>query len=154
VVVVDAGTTDEGVDTMVVVVELDGGAVVDVVGETLECTVVGVTFVVGTVDGVVAALVVGVVDPVDGVQLDGGTPEPVWPGMSTVPAQPKLEKVAARVTVPPSAKVSTVFTWRMSPLPSMETWAVLAVKPCPFSRASAAVMVWDSALVVPAESAN
>lgn len=44
------------------------------------------------------------------VQLTGGTPEPVWPGMSTVPAHPKLENVAASVTFPPSPKSSVAFT--------------------------------------------
>jgi hypothetical protein len=57
----------------------------------------------------------------------GGTPEPDCPGISTVPAQPKLENVATKVTVPPSANVSTDLTCRMKPAPSIETAAVFAV---------------------------
>ena len=58
----------------------------------------------------------GAVVVVDGtglVQSAGGGGAVGWPGIVTVPAQPKLEKVDASVTVPPSAKLATEVTWRM-----------------------------------------
>ena len=74
--------------TDVVVVGLAGGAVVD--------------------DVVPGAVVVVGATPVSGlVQLAGGVAAPCWPGISTVPAQPKLEKVVASTRVPPSANVAT-----------------------------------------------
>ena len=88
------------------------------------------------------------------VQLTGGTPEPVCPGISTVPAQPKFEKVASSVEVPPSAKVSTDLTWRMNPAASIDIAAVLPVYPCPLRTVSAAVIVWASAAETPGAPAS
>ncbi len=47
--------------------------------------------------------------------------------MRIVPAHPKFEKVASKVTEPPSEKVSVALTWRMNPAPSIDTMAVLVV---------------------------
>jgi hypothetical protein len=89
--VVDGGD-DVVVDGGVTVDEVAGGVVVDG-GEV-------VVDPVGAVDVVVVADVglSGEVHPV------GGAVEPVWPGMSTVPAQPKFEKSASLVMAVPSAK--------------------------------------------------
>ena len=101
----------------------------DVVDAPCESTVVGV---VSGIEGVA----VEVVDDGDGLgpsgeaQPVGGTPDPVWPGMSTVPAHPKSEKVACKVTEPPSLKVSVDLTCRMYPALSIEMSAVSAVYPC------------------------
>jgi len=123
VVVVEAGT-DEVVGSSVAVV--GAPIVVDVVDAPCESTVVGV--VSGIEDGVVEVVADGDgLGPSGEVQPVGGTPDPVWPGMSTVPAHPKSEKVACKVTEPPSLKVSVDLTCRMYPAPSMETSAVLAV---------------------------
>lgn len=93
---------------------------VEVVGEPVELgvvprvgatpTVVGVgatveLVVVVELEVVVVALLVGVVveDGVSGeTQFAGGSVGPTWPGMRTVPAQPKLLKSALTVTEPPS----------------------------------------------------
>lgn len=98
----------------------------------LDVVVVDPTVVVPVEPGIVVggAVVVDVVEDfgLSGeVQPDGGTPLPVWPGIRMVPAHPKFEKVASKVTEPPSAKVSIALTWQMKPAPSMETMAVLAV---------------------------
>ena len=100
------------------------GTSVDVGVAPLGTVVEGPTVVVAVADGVVvgAVLMLGaaVVDVVvddfglsGEVQPAGGTPAPVCPGMRIVPAQPKFEKLASRVTVPPSAKVSVDLTWRI-----------------------------------------
>jgi len=80
--VVDGGVTVEEVDGGVV----DGGEVV-------------VDPVTGAVD-----VVVGDVGLSGEVHPSGGAVEPVWPGMRTVPAQPKFENSASLVMVVPSAK--------------------------------------------------
>jgi hypothetical protein len=114
------------------------GASVDVVDAPLETVVDEPTTVVAVEAGVVvgAALTLGaaavevVVDEsgLSGeVQPVGGTPAPVCPGMRIVPAQPKFEKLASNVTVPPSEKVSVDLTWRMKPAVSIETTALLEV---------------------------
>ena len=101
-----------------IVVGLAGGAVVVDAGVVLLAVVDGATDVVvvvlaggAVVDDVVPDVVVVVVvgaTPVSGlVQLAGGVAAPCWPGISTVPAQPKLEKVVASTRVPPSANVAT-----------------------------------------------
>ena len=149
-VVEEAGTDEVGGSSVVVV---GGPMVVDVVDAPCESTVVGV---VSGIEGVA----VEVVDDGDGLgpsgeaQPVGGTPDPVWPGMSTVPAHPKSEKVACKVTEPPSLKVSVDLTCRMYPALSIEMSAVSAVYPCALRSVSAAEMVWDSALVVPAAVAS
>lgn len=113
---------------------LDGVTVVDVVDEMAEPTVV----VVARIDadgfgvdgfgvdgfGVVLGEAVG---PSGEVQSVGGTPDPVCPGIRTVPAQPKLEKVASRVTELPSVKPSVDLTWRINPALSIDTMAVFEV---------------------------
>jgi len=125
---------------------------VDVVDVSRGRRVAGVVFwiAVGLV-GVVAWEGLG---PSGEVQPVGGTPDPVWPGISTVPAQPKSVKAACRVTEAPSLKLSVDLTCRMYPAPSIETSAVFEVKPWAWRRVSAAEIVWDSALVVPAALAS
>jgi hypothetical protein len=83
---------------------------------------VGATVVLAVVVGlevvVVVALVVDVVveDGVSGeMQFAGGVVGPTWPGMRTVPAQPKLLKSAFTVTEPPSANWYVVIDWMMNP---------------------------------------
>ena len=114
------------------------GASVDVVDAPLEMVVDEPTTVVAVEAGVVvgAVLTLGaaagevVVDELGlsgEVQPVGGTPAPVCPGMRMVPAQPKFEKVASNVTVPPSEKVSVDLTWRMRTAASIATTALLEV---------------------------
>ena len=112
---------------VVVVVDPPPGIVVDELTTVVAVeagSVVGATLRPGAVVDVV---VVDGCGPSGDVQPVGGTPEPVWPGMRIVPAQPKFEKVASNVTVPPSEKVSVDFTWRMKPAASMDTTALLVV---------------------------
>jgi hypothetical protein len=112
------GTVD--VVVVVVVVVEEPAVEVEAVGEPVELgvvprvgatlTVVGVgatveLVVVVELEVVVVALLVGVVveDGVSGeTQFAGGSVGPTWPGMRTVPAQPKLLKSALTVTEPPS----------------------------------------------------
>ena len=93
---------------------------VEVVGEPVELGIVvgvgampivvgvGATVVlvvVAVLEVVVVALLVDVVveDGLSGeTQLAGGVVGPAWPGMRTVPAQPKLLKSALTMTEPPS----------------------------------------------------
>ena len=108
----------------VVVVELVGGTVVVVVDGVVDVVVDVVIW--GPLEIVVAVLevavldVVGVVDveagaaPVSGLTHPaGGVAEPCWPGMRTVPAQPKSEKVASPPDVEPSANLAVETVWRM-----------------------------------------
>lgn len=106
VVVVEVAGERVGAGPDESVVEEDGAAELETVSGTT-------TLVVDVV------AVAGV--PVGGVQPTGGTPEPVWPGMRMVPAHPKSENVASRVTVPPSPNTSVDRTCRMKPEPSIET---------------------------------
>jgi hypothetical protein len=103
-VVVTPGSTVVVVDCMslvVDVVELGGSVtVVDVGGTVVEGTEVDG----GTVEEVV---VVGAT-PVSGdTHPAGGALAPVCPGISTVPAQPKSEKVDSLLVVEPSEKCAT-----------------------------------------------
>jgi hypothetical protein len=126
VVVVVVDVVELAVGDVIVVVEdpSTGGVVVTEAG-----TVVGtkpLAFGAGGADELV------VVDFVElglsgEIQPTGGTPEPVCPGIRTVPAQPKFEKVASSVEVPPSANVSTDLTCRMKPAASIDIAAVLPV---------------------------
>lgn len=97
------------------------GTSVDVVDAPLAVVVDGLAMVVavdaGIVVGATLMLGAGAVEVVveefglsGEVQPAGGTPAPVWPGMRIVPAQPKFEKLANSVTVPPSEKVSVDLT--------------------------------------------
>ena len=84
---------------LVEVVELPGGGVVvadgvDVVDEPLSGAVVAGT---GTV---VVVVVSGETHPL------GGVVAPCWPGMRTVPAQPKFEKVVSPVWDDPSENIA------------------------------------------------
>jgi hypothetical protein len=86
----------------VVVAPLGAGVVVGTVptgpGTTASCgdDVVVVGAVVVEVDEVATF------PPVSGLAHAEGAVEPVWPGMRTVPAQPKLLKSAWTLTEPPS----------------------------------------------------
>jgi hypothetical protein len=138
---------------VVVVVKLPVLVVVVEVGVVDE-VVVGVTPGRTPVVGVGAtAVVVGVVvgaTPVSGeAQSVGAVDVPPWPGMSRVPAQPKSENVASRVTVPPSEKETVEEDSRMKPEASIETRSRMVVNPCAVRRATALVMV--SWLVAAAE---
>lgn len=101
-------------------VAVDVVKVVEVVGGTPEPIVVPVAF---RVDADAFGVVVFGEDvgPSGDVQPVGGVSDPVCPGMRTVPAHPKLEKVACRVTELPSVNVSVDLTWRMYPALSMDT---------------------------------
>ncbi len=57
----------------------------------------------------------------------GTTPDPLCPGIKIVPAQPKFENCACRVTEPPSLKSSVEVTWRMNPALSTDTIALFDV---------------------------
>ena len=128
-VVVDwpADTVD---DVVLVVGEgaADGREVVDVGPGWLEVEVDGPeTGAVSDPGPAVVDVVLVAAVPVGGVQPTGGTPEPVCPGMRIVPAHPKSEKVASRVTVPPSVNASVERTWRMKPDPSTDTTTLFDV---------------------------
>jgi hypothetical protein len=100
------------VEVVVVVVGRFAGAVVD------DVDVVDVDVDDG---GVVVVVVVGAT-PVSGeTQPAGGASEPDWPGISTVPAQPKSEKVDSLCVVDPSVKRAVELVLRMKPEASMET---------------------------------
>jgi hypothetical protein len=120
VVVVSLGcVVVEVADTDVVVAVVGGGAVAVPVDCVPEDCVAGASVVV------VVVVVVGAA-PVSGeVQPDGGALGPCWPGMSTVPAQPKFDRVTSRTTVPPSEKRATDLTSRMKPELSMDTSSVV-----------------------------
>ena len=94
------------------VVELGGSVTVVVVagGNVVDGTVDG-----GIVDGgAVDVVVVVVATPVSGdTHPAGGAVGPVCPGMSTVPAHPKSEKVDSLVVVEPSEKCATERVWRI-----------------------------------------
>jgi hypothetical protein len=107
---------DEVVVVVVVVVVDRGGVVTNGVAGGI---------VVGAVDGVVTGVVVGMVGgEVSGAtvvvvvlsgdtQPGGGDVAPCCPGMRTVPAQPKSEKVVSPVWLAPSAKFAVETVWRM-----------------------------------------
>jgi hypothetical protein len=111
VVLVDEGIVVVEVEEPVVALVL--GAVVEVDVEIFDLTgvvVVGLSVVVGGLEGVFFC---DEFDESGEVQSVGGEPDPVWPGINTVPAQPKFENVASRVTEPPSLKASVDLTSRM-----------------------------------------
>jgi len=111
VVVVDDAVVDVVVVAPDVVVEVDGDTVDDVVVAPFVVVVVAAT-------------------PVSGeTQPAGGAVAPVCPGMSTVPAHPKSEKVSSLESVDPSAKWATECVWRMNPDASMEIRSVVPVYP-------------------------
>ncbi len=83
------------------------GTLVETAGSVVETSAPDVE-----VDDTGGAVVV-VVDGTGLVQSAGGGVAAGSPGIVTVPAQPKFEKVEASVTVPPSAKLATEVTWRM-----------------------------------------
>jgi hypothetical protein len=115
VVVLVEVVTPDGVDELVVVEGGDGvtgGMVVGVCG-------------FGAVVVVAVGAVVGVVPVSAETQPEGGVETPPWPGIRTVPAQPKFEKWASSVTVPPSLKVTVDADSRMNPDASMETRSLI-----------------------------
>jgi hypothetical protein len=84
-----------------------------------------VVVVVELVDEVV---VVGGATPVSGdTQPAGGAVGPLCPGISTVPAQPKSEKVVWLVLLDPSEKWAVERVWRMNPEASTEISSVVPV---------------------------
>ena len=136
---------DGGADVVVVVEDVevvddvveDGVDVVDVVEDGVD-----VVDVVDDVDGVAGAT------PVSGeTHPAGGAVAPDWPGISTVPAHPKSEKVASLELDDPSAKWAVDWVWRMNPDASMETSTVEPVYPWAASTASEAVIACDSSEV-------
>jgi hypothetical protein len=118
--------------------------VVAVVGATV------VLVVVGELEVVVVALLVDVVveDGVSGeTQFAGGVVGPTWPGMRTVPAQPKLLKSAFTVTEPPSENWYVVIDWMMNPCASTATSVPVPESPSLWSFATAPRMVASSSAV-------
>jgi hypothetical protein len=113
----------------VVVVLAGNVVVVVVVGAVVVVVSTGALFGPGTLEVVVVEVVVVVgAAPVSGLtQPVAGAVEPVWPGMSTLPAHPKSEKVAVSTDVPPSAKRVVETAWRMNPPASMPTTTVVPV---------------------------
>ena len=127
---------------------VDGGADVVVVVEDVVDVVEDVEDGVDVVDVAEDVDVVVGATPVSGeTHPAGGAVAPDWPGISTVPAHPKSEKVASLELVDPSAKWATEFVWRMKPETSMETSTVDPVYPWAASKASDAVMACDSSEV-------
>jgi hypothetical protein len=133
---------------VVVVVDDVFGSVEVVFGDVLgEGAVVGV-------EGTDVVVVVGAT-PVSGVaQSTGAVEVPVWLGIKTVPAQPKFEKWASRVTEPPSVKLTVEIDSRMNPEASIETSARKVVEPSPVKTPIALVMVLASSGVTPGEVAK
>jgi hypothetical protein len=126
VVVVDRFVVD--VDGVVVVVGPDGvDELVVVEGETgmAGVMVVGVVGFGSVVVVVVVVDVVGAVPVSAETQPEGGVERLPWPGIRTVPAHPKFEKCASRVTVPPSANVTVDADSRMNPDASIETRSLM-----------------------------
>jgi hypothetical protein len=128
--------------------------VVDPLGVT---TVVGVPVVLDVdveevvVEVLVAPDVVDVVvcaTPVSGdVQFAGGLDVPVAPGISKVPAHPKLENCPSRVTLPPSENETVDDDSRMKPDASMEIRSRMPVYPWAVNTPRAALMALASSLV-------
>jgi hypothetical protein len=119
-------------DVVVVVVGVLGGAV----EVEVEVDVVDVDVVV--VDGGEGVVVV-VATPVSGeTQPAGGASEPACPGINTVPAQPKSEKVDSLCVVDPSVKRAVESVCRMKPEASMETSTSVPREPCDCRMAFAA----------------
>lgn len=110
-------------DVVVVVDDVDPGVDVLVVVEG-ETGVAG-AIVVGVCSGAVVVVavedVVGAVPVSEETHPEGAVETPPWPGIRTVPAHPKFEKWASRVTVPPSLKVTVDADSRMKPDASIET---------------------------------
>jgi hypothetical protein len=125
VVVVDRFVVD--VDGVVVVVGPDGVDELVVKGETgmAGVMVVGVVGFGSVVVVVVVVDVVGAVPVSAETQPEGGVETLPWPGIRTVPAHPKFEKCASRVTVPLSAKVTVDADSRMNPDASIETRSLM-----------------------------
>jgi len=104
---------------LVVVEEAGGSVTVVVVGGNVVDGNVGDGVDDGAVDDVVVdddgrVEAVAAATPVSGdTHPAGGAEEPVCPGISTVPAQPKSEKLASLVLVEPSEKCATERVWRM-----------------------------------------
>jgi hypothetical protein len=108
---------------------LDGGRLVEpVVAGGDETTVVGVeTWGVELDDGVV--VLVGEPSVSGLTQPAGGADVPACPGTSTVPAQPKFDKMVSSVTIEPSGRVYCVFCSRMYPSLSTEIHVVFPENP-------------------------
>jgi hypothetical protein len=158
------GGTQGPVDVVVVVVE-EPAMEVEGVGEPVELGVVvrvgAMPMVVGVeatvvlvvvveLEVVVVALLVDVVvgDGVSGdTQFAGGVVGPTWPGMRTVPAQPKLLKSALTVTEPPSENWYVVIDWMMKPWASTATSDTVPESPWLWSFAIAARIVASSSEV-------
>jgi hypothetical protein len=138
----------------VVVVDEVRGSVVDVVGSVVDGSVMAGGVVDGTVeDGGTVEVDVEVVvgaTPVSGdTQPGGGALGPVCPGIRTVPAHPKSEKVDSLVVVEPSEKCATERVWRMYPEASIDTSTVVPVKPCCFKMADESAIALASSALTP-----
>src|ERR1700722_11813413 len=92
-----------------VVSAVAGGMVAGVVSGVVAGVVVGIDG--GVVSGDAVADVLEVPSPE--TQPAGGDVAPCCPGMRTVPAQPKSEKVVSPVWLEPSAKLAVETVWRM-----------------------------------------
>jgi hypothetical protein len=107
-VVLDAGGKLEFGGTTRVVDGWAATAVVVVVDAAFGDEVVG-----ADVDAVPVEVVVVVLDGTGEVQPAGGVPVPGCPGISTVPAHPKSDRVTEITLVPPSPKAAVETAWRM-----------------------------------------
>jgi hypothetical protein len=92
----------DGSGDVVVEVVVDEGVTVDEVGGGV--AVDGGEVVADAVNGAGDVVVVVDVGLSGDVHPTGGAVAPVWPGMRTVPAQPKFENSASLVMAVPSAK--------------------------------------------------
>ena len=92
----------DGSGDVVVEVVVDEGVTVDEVGGGV--AVDGGEVVADAVNGAGDVVVVVDVGLSGDVHPTGGAVAPVWPGMRTVPAQPKFENSASLVMAEPSAK--------------------------------------------------
>ena len=99
-------------EVVVVVVAMGGIDVVGVVDGGTVVTAAGAFDEAGSVEVVVVVVVSAA--PVSGLTHPaGGVPEPACPGMSTVPAQPKSDKVDSLTAVEPSENFAVEMLWRM-----------------------------------------
>jgi hypothetical protein len=120
----------------------------------------GVDEVVDGVVPVVELMLVLVVGAVSAPEKSGsaqpalGAVDPVWPGMRTFPAQPKLEKVDSLTMDVPSENMAVDCVRRMNPAKSIDTSTVVPVKPCTPSAPRASVMAVYTCGVSPETSAS